>query len=68
VANELSYLNEEPIGHISSLENPEEHPDPLLTRRAVWCAGVHPEIAPERSMDDVVNGIDRSTVLCSKWY
>ena len=33
MANELSYLNEEPIRHISSLENPEEHPDPLLTRR-----------------------------------
>jgi len=33
VANELSDLNQEPIRHISSLENPEEHPDPLLARR-----------------------------------
>jgi len=35
---------------------------------AVWCAGAHPEIAPERSMDDMVDGIDRSAVLGSKWY
>jgi len=33
VANELSYLNKERFRHISSLENPEEHPDPLVTRR-----------------------------------
>ena len=33
VTNELSYLNEEPTRHIRSLENPEEHAHPLLTRR-----------------------------------
>ena len=36
MTNELLFLNEEPTRHIRSLENPEEHAHPLLSRDGSW--------------------------------